>query len=327
MTDQQTNRWPDAAHAMLAFITVLDEGSFAMAALRLDATPSAISKAVSRLEARLGVRLLNRTTRRLDLTEEGRVFERHARVVLDAIDIAEAEVAALAREPSGRLRVSLGSAYAKHRLVRRLPAFCATYPKIHVELNVTDDIIDPRDGTTDIAIRPLAIDTEAPDPDLHTVTLDHAVRHICAAPAYLAAHGEPASPADLAYHDCMVMSVGPRFARWPFRSPADGTRSHVQVSGSVVADNADMLLDLALAGHGIVRLLDTIVGAALARGDLVSILTDYHVADRLVMRAMVKRGAHLRPRIAAFLAFMQNNQPNCQGFGQPPRKADPGVNS
>jgi len=287
--------------AMAAFVAVVDAGSFAGAAVWLDMTPSAVSKVVSRLESRLGVRLLTRTTRRIALTDAGGVFLHHARVTLDAAETAVSQVAALGDEPSGRVRVSVGSAYAKHQLVPRLPAFHSRHPKVTIELNVSDDLVDPRFDGADVAIRPGGSLT----PGLHLTPLGTAVRFLCASPAYLQRKGEPRTPDDLAFHNCLVMS-GAGFERWPFR--ISGRVRDIEVIGSVRSDNADMLLDLALADHGIVRLLDTIVGAPLRNGRLVSIMEAVHVGDHQPVDALVRRGREIVPRIAALLSFLRDDQ-------------------
>ncbi|MEP2780973.1 MAG: LysR family transcriptional regulator [Pseudoruegeria sp.] len=282
---------------MEAFVAVVDAGSFANASNWLNMTPSAVSKVVSRLEARLGVQLLARTTRKLTLTDAGAVFLHHARATLYAAETAFSQVAALDDEPSGTVVVSVGSAYAKHQLVPRLPRFHNKYPKVTVELNVTDALVDPRFDGVDVAIRPGGFTAHG----LHTTPLGSALRHLCASPAYLARKGNPRTPDDLALHDCLVMT-GDKFQRWPFR--VNGRVKDVSVTGPVRADNADMLLDLALADHGIVRLLDTIVGKPLQNGTLVPILENTHVAEIKQVDAFVRRGRELLPRIAALLTFL-----------------------
>ncbi len=284
---------------MLAFVAVIDTGSFAAAAAKLGLTPSAASKAVSRLEAQLATRLLYRTTRSVTLTEAGRIFLAHARSVLEAIEMASAELDALKTEPSGLVKVSVGSAYAKHQLVPRLPEFHRIYPKVKVALNVTDSIVDPTSGDIDLAIRP----TGSPVPGLHVTMLTKAKRFLCASPVYLATHGSPLVPADLKNHNCLVMTGDLRFSRWPFHHVEN--RVEIEVSGSVTADNADMLLDLALAGHGIVRLLDTIVGPSLQRGELISIMEDTHIADSVRVDALCKLGRQILPRVQALVSFLK----------------------
>lgn len=291
---------------MAVFVAVVDYGGFAPAARAVGLTPSAVSKTINRLETRLGVKLLHRTTRTISLTEEGRVFLEHTRGVLSAIEVAEAEVAALRAEPSGLIKITVGSAYAKHCLVPELPVFLKKFPKISVDLNVTDEVVDLFADNADIAIRPGPVGGVATR-SLHVTLLSTALRHLCASSDYLRSRGEPQHPEDLLNHNCILMSVAGR-AGWPFQY-ADN-RYYLEVSGDVSADNADMLLDLALAGHGIVRLLDTIVGPSLANGKLVSIMEDTHLADKVPVSAFTRQGRQLIPRIAVLLEHLRKTQTN-----------------
>lgn len=300
MTFTKPTHLSGASDAMRAFVLVVVEGSFVGAATHLGMTPSAVSKVISRLEKRLGTLLLQRTTRRIELTDAGRVFFDHSKSALETIEIAIAGVAALTDKPSGTVRVSVGSAFAKHRLVPILPAFHDLHPNVVVELEVSDAIVDPSFDTVDIAIRPRGETIS----NLHSTPLGESVRVLCAAPAYLARYGAPQKPDDLANHNCLViMNAG--FDRWPFKV---GKRiKEFEVRGTIRANNADMLLDLALAGHGIVRLLNTILEQPLRNGALVPILESMHVADSRYNEALVLQGRQRLPRIAAFLEFLRDN--------------------
>lgn len=283
---------------MAAFVLAVDCGSFSAAARALDLTPSALSKLVTRLENRLGVRLLNRSTRRLSLTAEGEVYLERSRRILEEIAAAEAEVAQARERPRGLLRVTVGTAFGMHPLTPALPRFLARYPEIRLQLTVTDRVIDLIEEGDDVAVRVGPVGEasliQRKICDLHRV--------ICAAPSYLARRGVPATPDDLALHNCLTLSVLPELSRWPFKARG-GVRS-VAVKGDLVANNAESMLQLALLGHGIIRLADVIVGTALRDGRLVPILQDAHHAEPVPLSAVTPPGRHRAPKVAAFVAFL-----------------------
>jgi DNA-binding transcriptional LysR family regulator len=180
----------DRAAEMQVFVRVVDRGSFSAAAEDLGMTPSAVSKVISRLEDRLGIRLLHRTTRRLALTPEGETYQVRAQDILAAIDDADAEVARLGTTPRGRLRVNTGTAFALHELVAALPDFMARYPEIELDLSVTDRVVDLLAENADVAIRT----GQVTDPSLVVRKIADAERGLFVAPSYLDRRGTPASP-------------------------------------------------------------------------------------------------------------------------------------
>src|SRR3954469_19376900 len=202
-----------ASSEMNAFVRVAERGSFAAAAEDLSLTPSALSKLVTRIEDRLGVRLLTRPTRKLALTAEGELFVARSREILASIEAAEAEVTAASEQPRGHLRVSVGTAIAKQILGPTLPAFLARYPDISVELNVSDRQIDLVAEQIDVAIRSGALG----DSSLVARKIGEATRMICASPIYLERRGSPRVPADLLQHNCLTLP-GAAWAQWPFHS-------------------------------------------------------------------------------------------------------------
>src|SRR5689334_11378035 len=203
-----------ASSEMNAFVRVAERGSFAAAAEDLSLTPSALSKLVTRIEDRLGVRLLTRTTRRLALTAEGELFVARSREILASIEAAEAEVTAASQTPRGHLRISVGTSYAKQILGPELPRFLARYPDITVELLVSDRQIDLVAEQVDIAIRSGWLG----DSTLVARKLHDARRLICASPGYLKAHGSPRVPADLLQHNCLTLTGFSQFNQWPFHT-------------------------------------------------------------------------------------------------------------
>jgi len=284
---------------MHIFVRCVELGGFVYVADEMGLSASAVSKAISRLEERLEVQLFVRTTRSISMTAEGALFLEHAKTILELISFAESDVRTKNKKPSGELKVTIGTAYAKHQLLPRLPAFLSQYPDITVDLNITDHDVDLGARTHDIAIKP----SYEKESGFTNVLLGSAKRHICASPDYLNTNGYPTSPEELTSHNCLTMNVSDHFLKWPFE--IDGVSRDVEVGGAVRVDNSDMLLDLALQGYGIVRLLDTSVGKPLMEGRLISILQDTHRSDSISMWASVRKGMGGVPKIASFLEFFK----------------------
>jgi len=283
---------------MTAFVRAVELGGFSPAARELGLTPSAVSKLVTRLEDRLGVRLLDRTTRRLALTPEGEAYFHRSQRILSDIAEAEDEVASFRGEPRGLLRVNVGTAFGMHQLVPALPEFLARHPEMRVELTVTDRVVDLIEEGADIAIRLGALG----DSSLVARKICELERVVCASPAYLRRHGTPAKPQDLLEHNCLSVDYAPSLRRWPFA--IDGAVRHVEVNGNVSANNADALLQLALLGAGVIRLSEVIVAQALREGRLVPLLADVHHSEPLPLHAVYPQGRHRSPRIEAMVAFL-----------------------
>jgi DNA-binding transcriptional LysR family regulator len=252
---------------------------------------------VTRIEDRLGVRLLTRTTRRLALTAEGELFVARSRDILASIEAAEAEVTAASRLPRGHLRISVGTAIAKQILGPALPVFLARYPDITVELHVSDRQIDLVAEQVDVAIRSGALG----DSTLVARKIAEATRVICASPLYLEKNGPPLVPADLLQHNCLTLP-GFAWSQWPFHTHEGINR--LAVSGTFTSDNADLLLDMAVAGLGIARLADFMVVRAVRQGTLVRLLQDSHLPESFPIHALTVPGRHRAPRIKAFIDFV-----------------------
>jgi DNA-binding transcriptional LysR family regulator len=288
----------ESSLAMLAFVRAVECNGFTAAARDLGVTPSAISKLVTRLERKLGVRLLQRSTRHLALTAEGEIyFERVQHIVRDIAD-AEADVMRFGDQPRGRVRVALGTAFATYALVPALPEFTARYPEITLDLIISEFPMDLVEAGLDVAIRigPLG------DVNLIARRVGDLERVICAAPSYLRRHGAPKRPEDLARHNCLTLPGVAGQTEWPFKSSA-GVHS-VPVSGNVTANNAETLYELALLGIGVIRLSDLIVGSAIRRGRLVPILLDFHQPEPLPLHAVFPPSRRRPPKIDAFVQFL-----------------------
>ena len=284
--------------AMTAFVRAVERNGFSPAARDLGVTPSAVSKLVTRLERRLGVRLLHRTTRRLALTAEGEIYFERAHRIVSAIADAESEVMRFGERPRGRLRMNVGTAFGTYALVPAVPEFLARYPEIELELTLTDRIVDLADVGADLALRvgPLG------DVNLVAHKLCDLTRVVCAAPAYLARHGTPQTPDDLARHNCLTIMGIPGQREWPFET-ADGARD-IAVRGSITVNNAETLYELALLGLGVIRLADLIVGPAIHAGTLVPILTDSHRPEPLPLFALHEADRHRPLKVGAMIDFL-----------------------
>ncbi len=233
---------------MAIFQRVAERGSFAGAAQDVGLSPSAVAKLITRLEQRLGVRLINRTTRHLALTTEGEIYLDRVREILGAIEAAESEVASARASPRGHLRVHAFPVVAAHDLAPALPEFLARYPHITFDFMVTNRMVDLVGENVDVSLGMGPLE----DSGLVSRKIVDLRRVVCASPSYLARHGWPAEPADLAHHACLILSRNPGSASWPFR--VNGKLTRIDVRGPVSADSADMLLQLAIGGAGILRL-------------------------------------------------------------------------
>lgn len=283
------------------FVRTVELGAFAAVAKETGFTSSGLSRMISRLEDRLGAKLLHRSTRRLALTAEGEAFLGHARKILSAVEAAEADVSKVMGRPRGHLRVSCGTAFAHHRLAPLLPLFQQRCPEVAVELAVSDRRVDLAAELTDVAIRVGALG----DSDLIAIRIGTVRRVIAASPDYLAARGTPRNARDLEAHDCLLLTGFPQQAVWPFRE--NGARIGVAVRGSVSSDSADALLRAAIAGAGVVRFGDFLGADALASGALVPLLTDSHDDDPQPITALVAPGRQSIPRVRAFLDFLKDD--------------------
>jgi len=281
------------------FIRVLELGSFVAAANETGYTSSGVSRMISRLEHNFAAKLLHRSTRQLSLTPEGEAFVVHARNILSSVEAAETEISMTAEHPRGHLRVNCGSAYANHKLTPVLPEFTELYPDITIEVSVTDRRINPITEQADITIRVGAL----LDSDLVAIPLGTVKRVIAASPSYIAKHGAPEQPCDLARHSCLLLSGFPHQANWPFDQKDE--RTEIAVKGRMTSDSAEALLHAAVAGLGIIRLGNFLGAEALASKQLVPVLADCHIQDPQSISALIPSGRQSVPRVRALLDFLR----------------------
>lgn len=294
----------NSASEMGVFERVVERGSFAAAAQDVGLSPSAVSKLVARLEQRLGVRLINRTTRRLALTTEGRMYLSRSREILAAIEAAEAEIALARLSPSGTLRVQAPPVMIGDHFGPALADFLARYPRLTVEFLVTNRPIDLVAENVDVAMRT----GNLPDSSMVASKVIDLTQFICASPEYLSRHGRPKVPADLERHQCLILNGIPEPTVWTFRNGSE--RVSVKIKGAVSADSSDVLLRLAIEGVGIVRLGELAVARALRSGLLEPLLTDMQVSEGYPLWALLPPGRQRSPKVKVFLDFLKERLGN-----------------
>ncbi|ATB31297.1 LysR family transcriptional regulator [Melittangium boletus] len=258
-----------------AFVRAVEDGGFSAAARRLGLTPSAVSKQVAHLEARLGARLLRRTTHHVSLTEAGSVFYRHCRRVLAEMEEAALAVTALDDRPRGLLRISAPSVLGELHVGAAAVAFQESFPDVQVDLDASDRVVDLVEEGFDLAIR---IADALEDSTLIVRRLVPEERLLCASPLYLQQRGIPRSPEELVGHDCLLFKRSRSTAEWRFVE-RDGTRS-VHVAGHFQANNNVVLRQAVVRGRGIANLPRYLVLEELRTGALVPLLTEFPVASR-----------------------------------------------
>ena len=288
----------DVASEMQVFQRVVTRRSFARAADDLSLSPSAISKLITRLEQRLGVRLINRSTRRLALTQEGELYFQSSRDVLRAIEAAEAEIASTRTAPRGQLRVHAFPTFAVDHLSAALPDFLARHPRISFDFLVTNRAVDLLAENIDVALRVGQLSNST----MVARRIAALTQVVCASPKYLVRHGRPLQPSDLRKHACLTLSHFPGANKWTFRRK--DVSIEVNVGGPVSADSAHMLLRLAIEGLGIVRFGDNVVARAIQTGLLEPLLHDWEEPENFPLWAILPPGRQRAPKVKVFLDFL-----------------------
>ncbi|WP_267389867.1 LysR substrate-binding domain-containing protein [Sphingomonas sp. GC_Shp_3] len=298
--DAKLSTGADRARALEIFAAVMRTGSFSAAGRTLGLTPSAVARSIDRIEARLGVRLLLRSTRALTPTAEGQAYLQTARRILADLDDAERQLADQGA-PRGRLRISAALSHGRLRIVPLLGAFAALYPHILIDIALSDGIVDVAAGQADVAIRFGAL----ADSLLTARKLGESGRVIVAAPDYLARHGTPAVPEDLHAHNCLNFNFRRAEPIWPFRQ--DGRDIVLSVKGNIEANNGETLGQLAAAGVGVARVGAFSVVDDVAAGRLVPILEDFNPGDVELIHAVFVGGSQTPARVRAFVDFLSEH--------------------
>jgi DNA-binding transcriptional LysR family regulator len=283
-----------------AFLQAAEARSFTAAGQELSLSSSAIGKAISRLEARLGVRLFHRSTRSLTLTAEGAMFLERCRRIVSELEAAEVELAQTKESPRGRLRVSLPIVNAV--TVPTLSAFMQAYPAIELDLDFSDHFVNIIEEGFDAVIRA----GEVSDSRLMSRVLGEFRLKLVASPAYLESRGIPQKPEDLSEHACLLhrFATSRKFERWPLRR--DGQDLDLPLPPTLAANTIEPLLLMAEQGLGIACLPDILIRPQLKQGTLMTVLDDF-VAHAGILRILWPSSRHMAPKLRAFVDFMSEN--------------------
>ena len=280
------------------FVRVVERGSFTLAADELELSRAVVSKYVSRLEERLGARLLHRTTRRLALTEAGAALFEASRGALERIEEAESAVAQFQSEPRGRLRVSAPMSFGILHLGAAMTEFARAHPGITLDVRLDDRFVNLVEEGIDVAVRIGALT----DSSLVARKLSISRSVVCASPGYLAEHGRPETPGDLASHGCLLYSYLSTANVWRFTAP-DGREIPVAVAGPLRINNGIVLGEAAAAGRGILLAPTFYVAPMLRDGRLERILPNYRLPE-LGIHAVYPQRGHVPPKVRAFVDFL-----------------------
>lgn len=283
--------------ALITFSAVIDTGSFSRAAERLGQTPSGVSRTISRLEAQLGMTLMQRTTRRLQLTEEGSWLLGRARSLLADLANTELEAAARRSQPSGLVRVNAATPALDHLLAPLVPDFLDAYPLVQLELVSGETYVDLIEQRADLAIRIGAL----PDSTLNARRLGTTRLRVLAAPGYLARHAAPATVEALKAHRTLGFTAPATLNTWPLRhAGGDGWT----VNPGVLASSGETVRHLALAGAGVASLSTFLTRADVAAGRLVPVLEEATLPWTQPVWAVFYKQGSLAPRVAALVDFL-----------------------
>jgi len=290
----------DRLQSMDVFRWVVDLGSFSRAADRLDMSRAAVTAHVAALENRLGLRLLNRTTRKLALTDDGTAYLDHVRRVLADVEETEGVLTAGRSLPRGVLRIDLPVAIGRQFVVPALPRFAAQYPDLKVVAILDDRRTDLIETGIDAAVRMGPLE----DSSLVARRVYEAGFVVCASPDYLALHGTPETPADLERHNCLGLYAVSRgqVLDWAFEK--GGERVSFTPGGALSISNAEALLDAAVAGAGIVTMLDMMASRWIASGALRPLLQDWQRSDRYPISVVYPQNRHLSAKVRVFSDFV-----------------------
>lgn len=281
--------------AIPVFVAVVETGGFSPAARRLGISKSAVSKRITQLEAKLGVRLLYRTTRRLSLTEAGEHYFENAAKALAFATEAEDAVTQLQAKPQGRLRINTPMSFGRLHIVPLIPGFLKKYPGIEVEMVMEDRVVDLVDEGFDIAIR----GGDLPDSSLIARKLATMRYAVCASQHYIEQHGAPQTPEELVDHNCLLFSYGA--SEWSF--VCDGEERRYSVSGNYRVNNGEAVREAVLKGMGVSRIPTFIVGHEIAAKRLVQVLNDYPIPEKSIYALFPKR-EHLPAKVRAFIDYV-----------------------
>lgn len=304
----------DAFHEMSVFNRVVSTGTLTAAARDLGVSTAAVSRKLAALEARLGVRLLHRTTRKLSLTDEGAAYHEASARILAEIEEADAAAAARRVEPQGVLKVAMPASFGLKHIAPLMPQFAERYPRVQLAFSLSDRSVNVIEEGFDVAIRI----AELEDSSLAARRLAPNRRVVCASPEYLRRHGTPRVPADLLKHNCLTTTDF--HMTWEYRDP-QGKRDSVRVSGRHACDNWEVLREWAVAGMGVALKSTWDVREHLDDGSLVLLLPDYAFGPDVAIYAVYPHRRYLPAKTRLFIDFLADSLGPEPYWDMPPRRA------
>lgn len=275
------------------FVAVSETESFTKAAARLGISTAQVSRQVSALETRLAAKLFHRTTRKVSVTEVGRVYYQHCRQVLDGLDEAERAITNLQTTPRGLLKITAPVTYGEGTIAPLINDFLTLYPELEVQMNLTNLKVDLVDQGYDLAIRLGQLE----DSSMMAKRLGSRTQFVCASPSYVATYGLPHTLSELDQHNCLIGTLD----YWRFQEK--GKARNVRVKGNLSCNSGHALVDAAIKGLGIIQLPDYYVNPYIASGELVSLLENNRQADEGIW-ALYPHNRHLSPKVRMLLDFL-----------------------
>ncbi len=297
----------DRLQSMRVFAKVVEQGSFVAAAQVLDMSNAVVTRLVADLENHLGIRLLHRSTRRMALTEPGQAYLERVRQILDEIDEAEAAASVLSTNPAGTLHIYSQIGFGQTQLARLLPLYSKQYPDVQLDVTLSDRTVDLIEEGFDVGIFSV---NQKFDASMVARQLGIAEVLLCASPAYIAEHGVPQTPADLAQHSCLNFSLEHLRHHWTFQS-AQGS-SVIPITSKVMSNNTDLLRHCLLAGMGIGMRTSYTLGDDMVTGRVVRVLPDYQI-NKVAVHLVYPSRRLLSAKVRSFVDFMmaQFPHPDC----------------
>ncbi|WDS37106.1 LysR family transcriptional regulator [Pseudoxanthomonas sp.] len=286
----------DRLDAMQVFVRAVELGSFSAAAVELDISPQFAGKQIQALEANLGIKLLNRTTRRQNLTESGQLFYERAKNILLDMKAAEALMAESRAIPRGKLRISAPITFGSHALAPKLPEYLGEHAEVSVDLSLTNRTVDLLDEGFDVVFRT----GQLPDSGLQARALAPLQLVLCASPAYIRRSQPLTRPEELNQHECLIFSHTSMRTEWTFVGPEG--RMSVPITGRFTTDSGEALRAAAIAGHGLLLQPTALIGDDLEAGRLQRLLTAYEAPAR-ELHMLFAPDRRMTPKLRSFLDF------------------------
>ncbi|MDB5764617.1 MAG: LysR family transcriptional regulator [Herminiimonas sp.] len=288
----------DRLQSMRVFSKVVEQGSFARAGQALDISNAVVTRHVADLESHLGTRLLNRTTRKLSLTETGQAYLERINQILHDIDDAETNASSLSKKPTGTLRLYSHLGFGQNQLGRLLPAYAQAYPDVTLDVTLSDRTVDLVEEGFDAGI---FINLQKFDASMIARKLGSSEIMLCASPAYIKQHGAPKKPEDVSRHRCLNFAYEQLRGQWPIEGP-EGT-AHIPITSRMISNNGDLLRHCAVAGMGIVIRPSLVLNDDLTSGRLVRLLPQHRLGRMAVMMVYPSRRL-LSATVRSFVDFM-----------------------